>query len=215
MRDLCLLVTKKNQFSGQRAHAICACREVVSHLTFNQECQAHRRFESSHAHHSLVQFKRVQWRQDGKQVTHPDHKITRDEREKALVVTFSVSRKSANPRDCKSRTFGYSGLDTHLTDQMGQPLAEAPSRLGATRQNKVPKMLLGQYNQSGGNSQSTSVQRSSLHMAIGAWVRTRRVNVLKREKPLLCLRSSYVWSERRSEKPEVCWFDSDRRHHHL
>ena len=49
-------------------------------------------------------------------------------------------------------------------------------------------------------------------MAIGAWVRTRRVNVLKREKPLLCLRSSYVWSERWSEKPEVCWFDSDRRH---
>ena len=32
---------------------------------------------------------------------------------------------------------------------------------------------------------------------------------------LICLRSSYVWSERRSEKPEVCWFDSDRRHQHI
>ena len=30
----------------------------------------------------------------------------------------------------------------------------------------------------------------------------------------ICLRSSYVWSERWSEKPEVCWFDSDRRHQH-
>ena len=29
-------------------------------------------------------------------------------------------------------------------------------------------------------------------MAIGAWVRTRRVNVLKREKPLLCLVSLMV-----------------------
>lgn len=31
-------------------------------------------------------------------------------------------------------------------------------------------------------------------------------------RPNICLRSSYVWSERWSEKPEVCWFDSDRRH---
>ena len=29
----------------------------------------------------------------------------------------------------------------------------------------------------------------------------------------ICLRSSYVWSERWSEKPEVCWFNSDLRHH--
>ena len=28
----------------------------------------------------------------------------------------------------------------------------------------------------------------------------------------ICLSSSYVWSERWSEKPEVCWFDSDLRH---
>lgn len=32
---------------------------------------------------------------------------------------------------------------------------------------------------------------------------------------VICLRSSYVWSERWSEKPEVCWFDSDRRHQHI
>lgn len=31
-------------------------------------------------------------------------------------------------------------------------------------------------------------------------------------RSIICLGSSYVWSERRSEKPEVCWFDSDLRH---
>ena len=31
----------------------------------------------------------------------------------------------------------------------------------------------------------------------------------------LCLGSSYVWSERLSEKQEVCWFDSDLRHQHI
>lgn len=33
-----------------------------------------------------------------------------------------------------------------------------------------------------------------------------------RNSILICLGSSYVWSERWSEKPEVCWFDSDLRH---
>ena len=31
-------------------------------------------------------------------------------------------------------------------------------------------------------------------------------------RSIICLSSSYVWSERWSEKPEVCWFDSDLRH---
>lgn len=28
--------------------------KLVSHLTFNQECLAHRRFESSHPHHLIL-----------------------------------------------------------------------------------------------------------------------------------------------------------------
>ena len=47
-------------------------------------------------YHSLVQFKRVQWRQDVKQVAHPDHKITRDEREKALVVIYMGEQQIGN-----------------------------------------------------------------------------------------------------------------------